>query len=96
MIFKTQSDFKKNRDWGFLTNSLSKTVKGINEIERQHKKVDNLRASLNYDIDGLVYKINELKLQRRLGNTSNAPRWAIAYKFSAEKAITKVKILQFK
>ena len=92
MIFKTQSDFlKKISDWGFLTNSLSKTVKGINEIERQHKKVDNLRASLNYDIDGLVYKINELKLQRRLGNTSNAPRWAIAYKFSAEKAITKVK-----
>ena len=92
MIFKTQSDFlKKISDWGFLTNSLSKTIKGINEIERQHKKVDNLRASLNYDIDGLVYKINELKLQRRLGNTSNAPRWAIAYKFSAEKAITKVK-----
>ncbi len=92
MIFKTQSDFlKKISDWGFLTNSLSKTIKGINEIERQHKKVDNLRASLNYDIDGLVYKINDLKLQRRLGNTSNAPRWAIAYKFSAEKAVTKVK-----
>ena len=46
---------------------------------------------MNYDIDGLVFKVNLLKLQSRLGNTSNSPRWAIAYKFSAEKAFTKIK-----
>ena len=46
---------------------------------------------MDYDIDGLVFKVNDLKLQTRLGNTSNAPRWAIAYKFSAEKVITKIK-----
>ena len=60
-------------------------------MEKQHSAIDQLRSSLDYDIDGLVYKVNDLKLQKRLGNTSNSPRWAIAYKFSAEKAITKIK-----
>ena len=46
---------------------------------------------MDYDIDGVVFKINDLKLQSRLGNTSNSPRWATAYKFSAEKAVTKIK-----
>ena len=75
---------------GFLTNPLSKNVKGINEIEKQHKSLDSIRSSLDYDIDGLVFKVDDLKLQQRLGSTSNSPRWAIAYKFSAEKAITKI------
>ena len=56
-----------------------------------HSDIDQLRSSLDYDIDGLVYKVNDLSLQKRLGNTSNSPRWAIAYKFSAEKALTKIK-----
>ncbi len=92
MIFKKQSEFlKKINEWGFVVNSLSSTVKNLDEIEKQHKKIDNLRASLDYDIDGLVYKVNDLNLQRRLGNTSSSPRWATAYKFSAEKAVTKIK-----
>ena len=92
MIFNEQSDFlNKINKWGFSTNPLSKIVKGIDEIEKQHSNVDSLRSSLNYDIDGLVFKVNNLKLQKRLGNTSNSPRWAIAYKFSAEKAVTKIK-----
>ena len=92
MNFKKQSEFlKKISEWGFSTNSISELVKGVDEIELQHKKIDSLRSSLDYDIDGLVLKINDLNLQKRLGNTSNSPRWAVAYKFSAEKAFTKIK-----
>ncbi len=91
MIFLKQSDFLKQiNEWGFSTNQLSKTLEGIDDIENQHKFIDSTRSTLDYDIDGLVLKINDLKLQRRLGNTSNSPRWAIAYKFSAEKAVTKI------
>jgi len=92
MIFKKQSEFlKKISEWKFEINPLSKIVNGVEEIEQQHKKIDQLRSNLNYDIDGLVYKVNDINLQKRLGNTSNSPRWAIAYKFSAEKAVTKIK-----
>ncbi len=91
MKLTTQSYFlKKLNEWGFLTNPISKKIKSIDEIENEHKKIDNLRSTLDYDIDGIVYKVNDLNLQKRLGNTSNAPRWAIAYKFSAEKATTKI------
>ncbi len=89
--FKSQSEFlKKISTWGFDVNPLSKVINTDKEIELQHKNIDNLRSSLDYDIDGLVYKVNDLNLQKRLGNTSNSPRWAIAYKFSAEKAVTKI------
>ena len=92
MIFKNQSEFlKKIRKWNFSTNPLSETVNGLDQIETKHKKIDKLRSTLDYDIDGLVYKVNNINLQKRLGNTSNSPRWAIAYKFSAEKAVTKIK-----
>ncbi len=92
MLFLKQSEFlEKIRKFGFVTNPLSQIVKGLNSIEIQHSKIDSLRSSLDYDIDGLVYKVNDLKLQKRLGNTSNSPRWATAYKFSAEKAVTKIK-----
>jgi DNA ligase (NAD+) len=92
MIFKTQSQFlKKINEWKFVINPLSEIVCGINNIEEKHLKIDSIRSSLDYDIDGIVYKINDLGLQRRLGNTSNSPRWAIAYKFSAEKASTRIK-----
>ena len=92
MTFTTQKEFlKKINNWGFSTNPLSEIISGIEDIVKQHQKIDDLRSSLDYDIDGLVYKVNDLNLQKRLGNTSNAPRWAIAYKFSAEKALTKIK-----
>ena len=91
-FFEKQSEFlKKISEWGFATNPLVKKIKGINEIELEHSKIDKIRSNLEYDIDGLVFKVNDLNLQKRLGNTSNSPRWAIAYKFSAAQAVTKIK-----
>ena len=92
MKFNTQFEFLEIiKKWNFNTNSLSESVTGLEQIEKKHKEVEQIRSTLDYDIDGLVYKVNDLSLQKRLGNTSNSPRWAIAYKFSAEKAVTRVK-----
>jgi len=92
MIFKTQLEFLQTiKKWGFSINPLCKIVQNLDEIEDHHSQIDEVRSTLDYDIDGLVYKVNDLKLQARLGNTSSAPRWAIAYKFSAEKAVTIIK-----
>ncbi len=92
MIYKTQSEFiSKLKDWGFNVNPLNTLVKGVEQIERHHKKIENMRPSLDYDIDGIVYKIDDLYLQKRLGSTSNSPRWATAYKFSSEKTISTIK-----
>ena len=92
MEFKTQSSFlEKLREWNFSINPLAKIINNQNEIQEHYEGIDQIRSSLDYDIDGLVFKVNDLSLQSRLGNTSNSPRWAIAYKFSAEKAITKIK-----
>lgn len=59
-----------------------------------YKDVQNVRAGLDYDIDGLVYKVNDLELQRRLGFVSRAPRWAVAHKFPAEIAVTTLKAIE--
>ena len=92
LTFKNQTDFlKKINEWGFKTNPYNYLANNISEIEAQHDKIEKIRSSLDYDIDGLVVKINDLQLQARLGNTSNSPRWAIAYKFSSVKATTIVK-----
>ena len=91
-IFKTQSEFLNEiSNLNFVTNPHIKVVKNLNEVKKHYSKINQIRSSLDYDIDGLVYKVNNISLQKRLGNTSNSPRWAIAYKFSAEKAITKIK-----
>ncbi len=89
--FENQSDFLKALNkWGFKTNGHNKLLNNIDELIEYHEKFEKIRFDLDYDVDGLVYKINELSLQKRLGFTSNAPRWAIAHKFSADSASTKI------
>ena len=90
-IIKDQSDFLKELSkWGFKTNKDNKILNSIDKLIEFHRKFEERRFDLDYDVDGLVYKVNSLNLQKRLGFTSNAPRWAIAHKFSADSANTKI------
>ena len=94
-IVEKQSDFlKKLKDFGFKINPLSKIINNEHELDLNYKNIETKRASLDYDIDGIVYKVNDFKLQQRLGNLTNSPRWAIAHKFSAEKGISKIKKIE--
>ena len=91
-IFKKQTDLlEKLKKWGFKVNSYCKKIANIEEIEKNHSQIESLRSSLDYDVDGIVYKVNNLDFQNRLGSTSNSPRWAIAYKFSSVKASSKIR-----
>jgi len=76
------------RAWGFTVNPLSERLAGQADAEEFQRRMGEARAGLAYDIDGVVYKIDDLALQRRLGFAGRAPRWAIAWKFPAERAIT--------
>ena len=88
---KYQSDFLNDlKKWGFKTNDDNKIFSNLDEAIKFHKKFEEKRFDLDYDLDGLVYKVNDLNLQERLGFTSNSPRWAIAHKFSADNAYTKI------
>jgi DNA ligase (NAD+) len=77
-------------DWGLPTNPLLLVCGTIEEMLEYYKKIGLERATLGYDIDGVVYKVNRLDWQERLGFVSRAPRWAIAHKFPAEEAVTKL------
>ena len=88
---RNQFDFlKKLSAWGFKTNPLNKLVTGIENLVENYNEVEKYRMNLDFDIDGIVYKVNDFKLQRRLGNVANAPRWAVAHKFSSNKAVSKI------
>ena len=73
---------------GFKVNPLTRRCRTINEALSFYREVEGKRANLGYDIDGVVYKVDELALQARLGLVSRSPRWAIAHKFAAEQAQT--------
>ncbi len=88
---KKQSDFLNNlKKWGFKTSELNKMIRGIDNLVKYHSEIEKKRFNLNYDIDGIVYKVNDFNLQKRLGFMATAPRWAVAHKFSANYSITKI------
>ncbi|GAB6051624.1 NAD-dependent DNA ligase LigA [Magnetospira thiophila] len=76
--------------WGFPTNPLARVCDSLGEIMALYGDVETRRADLPYDIDGMVYKVDRVDWQKRLGFVARAPRWAIAHKFPAEKAITRL------
>ena len=91
MQINTQSEYLKNlHRWGFKTNPLNKTITGIKDLIKNYNEIEKKRSELDFDIDGIVYKVNDFKLQKRLGNVANAPRWAIAHKFSANSGVSKI------
>ena len=88
---KNQIDFLKNlSNWGFKINPLNKLVTGVDNLLINYSKIEKDRSKIDFDIDGIVYKINNFELQKRLGNVANSPRWAIAHKFASNKAISKI------
>ena len=79
---------------GFKTNPLTKMCRGVDALLQFYREIGTQRASLDYDIDGVVYKVDRLDWQERLGFVSRSPRWAIAHKFPAEQATTIVRDIE--
>ena len=95
MNIKKQSDFLDNlKLWGFKTNPLNKKINDIKNLMLNHKNLAEKRKELAFDIDGVVYKINDFDLQKRLGFAANAPRWAVAHKFSANSSISEIQNIE--
>lgn len=90
-VWDSQEDFFNHlREWGFPTNPHNRLCHNLEEIKDNFSRLMEIRAALPYDIDGLVYKVNNIALQERLGFLTRTPRWAIAHKFPAEQAITTI------
>ena len=88
-IAGTQYDtVRRFADWGFPVNPLMVRCHGADELLAHYRLIESRRATLDYDIDGVVYKVDDLALQERLGFRSRSPRWATAHKFPAERATT--------
>jgi DNA ligase (NAD+) len=82
------------RHWGFCTNPLMRRCLSAAALVAHYREIEAERANLPYDIDGIVYKVDRLDLQRRLGFVARAPRWAIAHKFPAELATTVLEAIE--
>jgi len=87
----SQSEFLKKLDhWGFKINPFNRVIKGIKNLIKNYNELEYQRKNIDFDIDGIVYKVDNFELQKRLGYVANAPRWAIAHKFSSNKAVSEI------
>ena len=95
MKIENQYDFlNKLREWGFKTNPNNKLIIGIENLINYYNEIEKIRNQLDFDIDGIVYKVNEFTLQKRLGSVANSPRWAIAHKFPANSATSQIQDIE--
>lgn len=88
-------NMQKAKEWGFKVSSLMTLMDSIEEVDDFIKRLDVERKELPVATDGLVFKVNDLRQQLNLGYTSKSPRWAIAYKFAAERALTRLRFVSF-
>ena len=95
MNINNQFEFlEKLKEWGFKTNPFNKLFTKIDDLIKNYKEMEQKRMELDFDIDGIVYKVNDFNFQKRLGNVANSPRWAIAHKFSAINGTTILKDIE--
>ena len=88
---ENQTEFlAKLKLWGFKTNPFNKKITNIKNLILNHKNLEEKRSEIPFEIDGVVYKINSFELQKRLGFAANAPRWAIAHKFSPNSSVSEI------
>ena len=73
---------------------INKLITGVKNLLINYSEIEKKRSEIDFDIDGIVYKIDNFKLQKRLGNIANAPRWAIAHKFSSNKGVSVIKNIE--
>ncbi len=83
------------RDWGLPVSQLLKKTQGIKAAEKIYQQIFNQRDNLPFEIDGVVFKVNDFELQKALGYVSRAPRFAVAYKFPAQEKLTTVRAIEF-
>ncbi|BCK87888.1 DNA ligase [Sideroxyarcus emersonii] len=92
---KTHKEVLKQLDaWGFPVNDECRVVQGAQGLVEFHRRIEAMRDRLPFDIDGVVYKVNSIALQERLGFVSREPRWAVAHKFPAEEQLTVVRDIE--
>jgi DNA ligase (NAD+) len=81
---------KNLKAWKFKINQFNTIIKGVHNLILNYENLEKKRNEIDFDIDGIVYKVNNIDLQKRLGFVTNAPRWAIAHKFSANKSVSEI------